>query len=298
MNQAETILAWPPHRLPSAERKLSTFRLLTALWRTACLLLSLALPAAPVLAQSAPGGDTLGTGDTIRVTVFQNPDLTTEGRISSRGTILMPLVGEVSVTGLTPLTAGSRIADQLKRGNFIRNPQVSVGVVQVRSRQVSVLGQVVRPGRYVLDDAGMKLTDVLALAGGIGPAGDDNVTVMLTRNGKTQQMAINVAQMYRTGNLSSNIEVENGDTVFVQRAPHFYIYGEVNRSGAYRLEPNMSVMQALSLGGGVTPRGTDRGIKIHRRIKDAKDGAFNVVDARLTDPLQADDVIYIKESLF
>jgi polysaccharide export outer membrane protein len=254
----------------------------------------LALLAAPGMA-AAQINETLGIGDTVRVTVFQNPDLTTEGRISAKGTIVMPLVGEVQIGGMTPLAAGNRVADQLKKGNFIRNPQVSVGVLQVRSRQVSVLGQVPRPGRYVLDDTSSKLTDVLALAGGIGPAGDDNVTVMLTRNGKTTQMAVDVPKMYRTGNLSGNIEVQNGDTIFVQRAPLFYIYGEVHRSGAYRLEPNMSVMHALSLGGGVTPRGTDRGIKIHRRAQDEK---FSVVDAKLTDAVQADDVIYIKESLF
>jgi polysaccharide export outer membrane protein len=245
--------------------------------------------------QAAAGSETLGVGDTVRVTVFQNPDLTTESRISSKGTIVMPLVGEVQLNGLSPTTAGTRIADQLKKGNYIKNPQVSVGVLQVRSRQVSVLGQVARPGRYVLDDSGLKLTDVIALAGGIGPAGDDSVTVMLTRDGKTSQRAIDIAKMYRTGDLSANFDVENGDTIYVQRAPLFYIYGEVQRAGAYRLEPNMSVMQALSLGGGVTPRGTDRGIKVHRRIEGEK---FREVDAKLTDPIQADDVIYIKESLF
>jgi len=267
-----------------------------ALLRWVARFASLILILAPGAAFSqAQNGEALGVGDTVRVTVFQNPDLTTESRISAKGTIVMPLVGEVQLNGLSPMTAGTRIADQLKKGNYIRNPQVSVGVLQIRSRQVSVLGQVARPGRYVLDDSGLKLTDVIALAGGIGPAGDDSVTVMLTREGKTTQRAIDIARMYRTGNLDGNIEVENGDTIYVGRAPLFYIYGEVQRAGAYRLEPNMSVMQALSLGGGVSPRGTDRGIKVHRRAKDEK---FRVVDVQLTDAIQADDVIYIKESLF
>lgn len=283
MTQSIAITKWP-----------ATARAgLAWLSRLACLMLILAPGMAQ--AQATPSGETLGVGDTVRVTVFQNPDLTTESRISSKGTIVMPLVGEVQLNGMSPTSAGTRIADQLKKGNFIKNPQVSVGVLQVRSRQVSVLGQVTRPGRYVLDDSGLKLTDVIALAGGIGPAGDDSVTVMLTRDGKTSQRAIDIAKMYRTGNLSSNFEVENGDTIYVQRAPLFYIYGEVQRAGAYRLEPNMSVMQALSLGGGVTPRGTDRGIKVHRRTQDEK---FRVVDVQLTDAIQADDVIYIKESLF
>jgi len=237
----------------------------------------------------------LGEGDSIRITVFQNPDLTTETRISERGTITFPLVGEISLAGLTPVGAEARIAEHLIKGKFVLKPQVSLNVVRVRSRQVSVLGQVARPGRYPLDDTSSNLTDILALAGGISPTGDDSVTVMVTRNGKTSKLEINVPTMYRTGDLSRNLELQNGDTIFVQRAPVFYIYGEVQRAGVYRLEPLMTVMQALSVGGGVTQRGTDRGLKIRRKTGDGK---FQAIDAHLTDPVQPDDVIYVRESLF
>jgi len=239
--------------------------------------------------------ESLGAGDNIRVTVFQNPDLTTEVRLSERGTIMFPLIGEIALSGQTPTGAATRIADQLKQGNFLKNPQVNVAVLQVRSRQVSVLGHVVRPGRYALEDTSSKLTDILALAGGIGPTGDDTVIVMISRGGDVNRLEIDVPKMYRSGDLSSNIEVQNGDTIFVQRAPVFYIYGEVQRAGAYRLEPNMAVVQALSLGGGLTPRGTERGLKIHRRMPD---GTVTRLDARPVDAVQADDVIYVKESLF
>jgi polysaccharide export outer membrane protein len=252
---------------------------------------AMTLPAA-AFAQSR---ETLGEGDSIRITVFQNPDLTTETRVSERGTITFPLVGEIVLAGLTPAGAEARIAKHLIDGKFVLKPQVSLNVVRVRSRQVSVLGQVARPGRYALDDTSSNLTDILALAGGVSPTGDDNVTVMIKRNGKTSKLEINVPTMYRTGDLSRNLQLENGDTIFVQRAPVFYIYGEVQRSGAYRLEPAMTVMQALSVGGGVTLRGTDRGLKIRRKTPE---GTFQAVDARLTDPVQPDDVIYVRESLF
>jgi polysaccharide export outer membrane protein len=247
---------------------------------------------APALGQSR---EALGEGDTVRITVFQNPDLTTETRISERGTITFPLIGEVAIAKLTPAGAEALIATQLRVGKFLLKPQVSLNVVRVRSRQVSVLGQVARPGRYALDDASSNLTDILALAGGISPSGDDNVTVMVTRNGKTVKLEINVPSMYRTGDLSRNLQLESGDTIFVQRAPVFYIYGEVQRAGTYRLEPAMTVMQALSVGGGVTQRGTDRGVKIHRRTPD---GAVQKLGAQLTDAVQPDDVIYVRESLF
>jgi polysaccharide biosynthesis/export protein len=244
------------------------------------------------LAQTA---ETLGEGDSVRVTVFQNPDLSTESRVAADGSISYPLLGQVKLGGLSPAAAGARIADQLKRGGFLKNPQVSVAVTAVRSRQVSVLGHVARPGRYALDDTSSRLTDVLALAGGIAPTGDDIVQVMVNRGGKIAKMAIDVPVMFKNGDLSKNIEVHSGDTIFVSRAPVFYIYGEVVHSGAYRLEQNMSVMQALSVGGGLSPRGTDRGLKINRLMPD---GSVRTLDAKLTDLVRVDDVIYVKESLF
>ena len=239
--------------------------------------------------------DTLGAGDSVRITVFQNPDLTTETRISDRGTIVFPLIGEVVIGGQTPIGAGARIAEQLKQGNFIRNPQVSVSVIQVRSRQVAVLGHVGRPGRYALDDTTSSLTDILALAGGIDPSGADTVTVVGKRDGSEKKLEINIPEMIRKGDMSMNFRIENGDTIYVQRAPVFYIYGEVQRAGVYRLEPDMVVMNALSVGGGLTPRGTERGITIHRRMPD---GTVRRIDAKLFEPVHPDDVIYVKESLF
>jgi polysaccharide export outer membrane protein len=259
----------------------------------AAALAALLLVPAPTPAQT--GEMVIGEGDTVRVTVFQNPDLSTESRVAQDGNITYPLLGQVKLAGMSTTAASAHIADMLKRGNYLRNPQVTVALMAVRSRQVSVLGHVVRPGRYALDDASTRLTDILALAGGIDPTGDDTVLVMSSQNGKMGKQIIDVPVMFRKGDLTKNIEVKNGDTIFVQRAPVFYIYGEVQKAGAYRLENSMSVMQALSVGGGVTPRGTDRGLKINRLMPD---GTVRTMDAKLTDLLQADDVIYVKESLF
>src|SRR5258707_14870656 len=102
------------------------------------------LLSASVLGQSR---EILGEGDSVRITVFQNPDLTTETRISERGTITFPLVGEISLAGLTPVDAEARIADKLIRGKFVLKPQVNLNVIRGGSRQVSVLYQVAPPGR-------------------------------------------------------------------------------------------------------------------------------------------------------
>jgi polysaccharide export outer membrane protein len=121
------------------------------------------------------------------------------------------------------------------------------------------------------------------------------VTVVQTRDGRTTKRDIDLNSIFRDGDLTKNIELAPGDTIYVEKAPMVYIYGEVQKAGAYRLEPHMTVMQALALGGGLTVRGTQRGIKIARH---EPNGAVRQIDAHLTDLVQNDDVIYVSESLF
>ena len=228
-------------------------------------------------------GEKLGAGDAVRVTVFQQPDLSLEARVADNGTIMMPLVGTVKIGGLTTGAAGAQIAEALKRGKFLNNPQVTVAVTTLRSRQVSVLGQVARPGRYPLDEASSNLADVIAAAGGVLPTGSEDVLV--TQSGKEQKVPL----------LGKSYPLKGGETVYVERAPMFYIYGEVTRAGAYRVEPNMSVMQAIAAGGGMTPRGSDRRLKLRRA---SADGKWVETDVGLQERIRADDVIYVKEALF
>jgi len=237
----------------------------------------------------------LGEGDIVRITVFQNPDLTTETRVSESGTLTFPLIGSVSVGGQTTAAAETIIGNQLRDGGFVLQPQVNVVPLQIRGNQVAVLGQVNRPGRFPLETANLRLTDMLAIAGGIAPTGADTVIHIGVRDGKQMRREIDIPTMFARGDLSEDARVAGGDLVYVQRAPVFYIYGEVQRPGFFRLERNMSVMQGLAVGGGTTLRGTVKGLRIHRR--DA-DGALKVIEPGLDDLLQTDDVIYVKESLF
>jgi polysaccharide export outer membrane protein len=234
--------------------------------------------AAPGLAQT----EKLGPGDAIRITVFQQPDLTTETRITERGTIAMPLIGEVKVAGLSQAEAGASIAESLKRGRYLKNPQVSVALTTLRSRQVSVLGNVTRPGRYALDATSSQIADVIAAAGGITTGGSEIVTVL--REGKEHKVSV-----------LKPFALKGGDTVNVERAPVVYIYGEVTRGGAYPLVPDMTVMQAIAAGGGITPRGSERRLKLRRT---AGNGKYVETDAKLQDRVKADDVIFVRESLF
>ena len=225
----------------------------------------------------------LGPGDTVHVTVFGQPDLTADARVSDRGTLDLPLVGEVKVGGQAPSQAARTIAAALKKGEFLKQPQVTVALTALRSQQVSVLGLIARPGRYPLDEAHVKLPDILAAAGGVAPGGADTVTVI--RDGQARKVAA----------LSKEFELKGGDTVYVERAPVFYIYGEVTRSGAYPVTGHMTVMQAISVGGGITPRGSERRVKLRRT---GADGKVVESDASLQDTVKPNDVIFVKESIF
>jgi polysaccharide export outer membrane protein len=258
----------------------------------------LAAPAALPVAAQAPAAAAeyrLGAGDVVRISVYQNPDLLLEARVSEAGVISYPLLGSVAIGGLGVTQAEKLIADGLRNGNFVKQPQVSILVVQVRGNQASVLGQVNRPGRFPIESGELRLTELLATAGGVAATGADLVTLVGKRNGQPLRLQIDLPTLFRSGKPGDDPVVLNGDTVYVDRAPLVYIYGEVQRPGALRLERGMTLLQALATGGGLTQRGTEKGIRVHR--KDA-DGKVQVLQPGMDDRVQEGDVVYVRESLF
>jgi polysaccharide export outer membrane protein len=237
----------------------------------------------------------LAAGDTIRISVYQSADLTLETRLTEAGTISYPLLGSVALAGLTVSEAEKRIADGLRTGNFVKQPQVSVAVQQVRGNQVSVLGQVGKPGRYPLETGNVQLTDMIATAGGVIPGGADQVVVVGTRNGQPYRAEIDLPSVFGAGRRANDLTLQNGDVIWVERAPMIYMYGEVQKPGSLRLERGMTVMQALAASGGLTQRGTERGLRVHRR--DAE-GKVRIIEPAMTDKLQPEDIVYIRESVF
>jgi polysaccharide export outer membrane protein len=237
----------------------------------------------------------LAPGDILKITVFKNPDLSVDVRVSESGSISYPLIGSVPVNGLTLPSAERKIGQMLKDGGFVVNPQVNILLTQAFGNLVSVIGEVNTAGRYSLDAAGGHLSGMLAAAGGVAQTGGDFVIVTGTRNGKSFRREVDIVKMSLSGSPAEDIELVGGDTLFVNRAPMFYIYGQVQKPGQFRLERGMTVMQALASGGGVTGKGTQRGIVRHRR--DAG-GKVKEEGVNLDDDVQDKDVIYVKESLF
>ena len=236
----------------------------------------------------------LGPGDALKIFVYGQPDLTTETRVSETGSITFPLLGEILIDGLTPSAAERKIVNLLKSRDILRNPQVNILTSSLQSQMVSILGSVRNQGRYPIEGK-RSLTDILAMAGGILPEGGDLVTLIRSDGDKFAKEVIDVLEMVRSGDLSRNLNVRTDDLIYVERALRFYIYGEVQRPGTYRLERNMTVIQALSVGGGLTQRGTERGLRIQRRDVD---GNLQMLTVKSSDFVEPDDVIYIKESLF
>ena len=236
----------------------------------------------------------LGPGDVLKISVYGNPDLALETRVSQSGGISFPLVGQVAVGGLVTSAAERKIADLLINGGFVLEPQVNILVTAQNSQMVSVLGQVAKPGRYPIS-GNHNLIDIVALAGGVVPDGGDKVVLIRNRNGESSKEVIDLVEMMRSGDMNKKLDLATGDIVFVERAPKFYIYGEVQRPGPYRLERDMTLVQALSVGGGLSVRGTERGMRIKRRDAEGKMQEFK---AEHDDLIRVDDVIYVKESFF
>jgi polysaccharide export outer membrane protein len=237
----------------------------------------------------------LGVGDSVSVQVYGRPELTITTYVADDGSIPVPLAGRVPVAGLAPADAAERIAAAYRLAKFLVDPQVTVLLLQSRSQQVSVLGAVQRPGRYVID-ANATVMDLLAQAGGIGENGARSVVLLRPgKDGKIERTTLDLQGLGREGVPLPAATLHGGDSVFVPQAEQFYVYGEVQAPNMYRLEPGMTVEQALSRSGGVTARGSRKRIEIRRR---ESDGTTVARPGELAELVRPDDVIRVKERIF
>jgi polysaccharide export outer membrane protein len=237
----------------------------------------------------------LGVGDVINVLVYDRPELTTTTYIADDGSITMPLAGPVPIAGLSPAAAAQAVAAAYSKAQLLRNPQITVLLMQSRSQQVSVLGEVRAPGRFPVDST-MSVLDLLAAAGGTTETSADTVFVIRPdAAGSLERHAVSLRGLEDGRQSLQFLVLRGGDTVFVPPADQFYIYGEVQAPNMYRLEPEMTVLQAISRSGGLTALATTRRIDVKRR---AADGTVVEGKVTLADRVHPDDVIHIREGRF
>jgi polysaccharide export outer membrane protein len=136
---------------------------------------------------------------------------------------------------------------------------------------------------------------MLAAAGGVTPTGDDVLVVSGVRDGKAFRKAIDIPALFSGTRPDDDIVLASGDTIYVNKAPMYYIYGEAQKPGPYRIERGMTVMQALAQGGGTTNRGSQDRMRLHRT---RADGLVEQTVPKMTDPVQPGDVLYVRESIF
>jgi polysaccharide biosynthesis/export protein len=266
------------------------------------LLAMFAIPMA-MAEEPAQGDYRLSPGDSLRVYVYQYPDLMYDTRVTESGAITYPLVGELEVGGLTVAAAENKIADALKAGQYVKQPQVHI-VIQNVGSQVSVLGQVSHPGPFPLQKVGTRLSEVLATAGIVvasslgatqGNVGADTVIVRGKRNGNPFRRSIAVNAIFSDPASQDDIVMATGDVVYVPPVAVYYIYGQVQRPGTYVITRGMTIEQALAQAGGPTIGGSERRLRLDRRDSD---GGIRHSHPAADTPIEADDVLFVPASIF
>jgi len=247
----------------------------------------------------------IGSQDVLLITVWDQPDLSGKFTVEADGSFTFPLIGRIMAGGLTLRDLEGQLRKRLADGYF-KNPQVSVAVEQYRSQRIFVMGEVRSPGTYPLT-GNMTLIEALARAGSTTMDAGGEAVIVRPPAGKaasapvlpnqveaSQVVRVSIGDL-QSGQLSQNIALQDGDTIFVPRAETIYVFGQVKNPGAYPLKTkDTTVLQALSLAGGVTDRGSTSRIKIVRLVE----GKKTELKAKLGDPVLPGDTIIVQERYF
>jgi polysaccharide export outer membrane protein len=264
--------------------------------------------AAPAPAQPAPAAANrpsdyvVGPQDVLKVSVYDEPTMSGTFRVDTDGSFQYPMLGRVAAGGLRVRDIEQMLKMKLEDG-FIRRAQVTVDVDQFRSRSIFIVGEVRTPGKYPMTGQ-MSLIEALAAAGSTTPTASGEVLILRPRDPNTAQpltpdqvdqtgvTRISLAEL-QLGRLSQNVSLTEGDTIFVPKAEKFFITGQVRNPGAYTFERGLTVLQAISLAGGLTEKGSNRRIKVIRTVKGKK--AEQGID--LAGSIQPGDTLVIPQRL-
>jgi len=256
---------------------------------------TVAQTAAPVPTQAAApasaapvtlnDGYVMGVGDVVEIAVLGREEFKPRVQIQVDGTVQLPYLHSVMASNLTVIQLRERVAKLLRDGGYYVDPVVSVTVVSFASRYVTVLGEFAAPGLVPVDRA-YRVSEILARAGGAKPSASDELVL---RRASGEEIILPIELLSRGGPADDPM-VHPGDKLFIGAAPNFYIYGQVNAPGAYRVERGMTLRMALARGGGLTERGSTNRLSVFRNGKQVR--------VTLDAVLQGGDTVVVGERFF
>ncbi len=287
-------------------------RILALVLVTSTALSAQQLPAVPPPSPAQAASYVVGPQDVLIITFYDQPELTGKFTVETDGTFTYPLIGRVRVGGITLRDVEALLRKELVGQGFFRDPQITVSVEQYRSQKIYIVGEVRTPGAYPMS-GDMRLVEALALAGSTLPTASGEAVIVHVSseplvldpaqavapsdpraNDGSHVVRVDLREL-ENGDLAQNVPLRNGDTIFVLRAENVYVFGQVRNPGAYPLrQKNTTVLQALSLAGGVTDRGATGRIQIVRIV----DGKKLELRAELTDFVLPRDTIIVPERFF
>ena len=252
----------------------------------------------------------IGEGDLLKITVYDHPDLTSDARVSGEGKISFPLIGEVEVMGLTSSEVEKRIARALDT-DYIVKPQVAVFIVEYKSKKVTVLGEFIKPGLVELR-GNSTLLEVISGAGGITANAGDMLYIQRkifrggTETNEDITVTVDLKRLLEEGDIKANVDVQDGDSIYVPKAAFVYVTGEVKTPGAYKITKGLTVLKAITIAGGFTSKAWKGRTKIIRKAEEVEGGEKTgkavsgevTLPASMDDLVKEDDVIEVPESFF
>lgn len=267
-------------------------------------LLLLAQAAQPTAPHTTSRDYAIGPRDVLSITVFGEPDVSGRYIVDSAGTLDFRWIGRLKVGGLTLRALEDLLVKRLSDG-YLVSPQVSVEVEQYRSQSVYVMGEVRNPGAVSIT-GDLHLLDVLGKAGSLTPSAGSVITISRPRGTRTtdgpllpgasadvETIRVNVKDL-QSGKAGQDLTLRDGDTIYVPKAATYYVTGYVRSPGPYTLDGDTTVLQALSLAGGVTERGASNRVRITRIVN----GKTKEIHPKMTDLVQPGDTLYVPQRFF
>ncbi len=255
----------------------------------------------------------VGPGDVLEIEVYDDPELSGLVTVQHGGEISFPLLGDVGVNGLTAREVRETLTRLLAK-DYLVDPQVAVRVKEHRSQWITLVGEVVRPGKYFLQGS-KTLLELLTEAGGFTSQASGEVVVSRPdppetpdggENGDDEPVRIFLSPDQPPAQQKSalSLPLRNGDIITATSTQFFYVSGEVKNPGSYPITPGLTVLKAVSVAGGLTKFGSKGKVEILRQGSQSETERIKVdlgdiEGGKKPDvPLEAEDIIKVGKRVF